>query len=181
MGVTFNKRDSTWYVNRWSKNENKNMFNGSHKDEETAAHASDTLARKLKDTGEQGHKLNFPDDDTEVYPEEKKTYSHYIGITCKNSKWHVQRWSKNENRNFYNGSYKSEAKAARASDTLARKLMANGEQGYKLNFPDDDTEVHPEEKKSSSEYIGVSYNKRNWSAKRWSKDAKKAVLRILRK
>ena len=43
------------------------------------------------------------------------------------------------------GTYKNEETAARASDTLARELMANGEQGHKLNFPDDDTEVHSEE------------------------------------
>jgi hypothetical protein len=39
------------------------------RDEETAAHASDTLARKLTENGEKGHRLNFPDDYTEVYPE----------------------------------------------------------------------------------------------------------------
>jgi hypothetical protein len=39
------------------------------KDEETAAHATDTLARKLMANGEKNHKLNFPDDNTEVYAE----------------------------------------------------------------------------------------------------------------
>ena len=45
---------------------------------------------------------------------------------------------------LYNGSYDNEETAARASDTLARKLMANGEQAHKLNFPDDDTDVFPD-------------------------------------
>ena len=46
------------------------MFsNGCYADEETAAHASDTLARKLITNGEQGHKMNFPNDDTEIFPE----------------------------------------------------------------------------------------------------------------
>ena len=44
----------------------------------------------------------------------------------------------------YNGTiYKDEETAARASDTLARKLMANGEQNHRLNFPDNNTEVYP--------------------------------------
>ena len=43
---------------------------------------------------------------------------------------------------IHNGcSYSTEEEAAHASDTLARKLIANGEQGHKLNFSDDDTEV----------------------------------------
>ena len=33
---------------------------------------------------------------------------------------------------------------AYASDILARKLIANGENGHKLNFPDDEFEVYPE-------------------------------------
>ena len=45
---------------------------------------------------------------------------------------------------LYNGYYDNEERAARASDTLARKLNANGEQGHKLNFPDNETEVFPE-------------------------------------
>ena len=49
-----------------------------------------------------------------------------------------------------NGCYDNEDTAARASDTLARKLMANGEQGHKLNFPDDDTDVFPEVTKHST-------------------------------
>ena len=43
------------------------IHNGnSHYTAEEAAHASDTLARKLMENGEQGHTLNFPDDETEV-------------------------------------------------------------------------------------------------------------------
>ena len=45
------------------------LCNGTYENEETAANASDTLARKLMKTGEQNHKLNFPEDETEVYPE----------------------------------------------------------------------------------------------------------------
>ena len=63
----------------------------------------------------------------------------------KNSKWYASRWNKNEKKNFHNGYYDNEETAAHASDTLARKLMENGEQGHKLNFPDDHTEVHPKE------------------------------------
>ena len=48
----------------------KSVSNGYYSDEDTSAHASDTLARKLMRNGEQGHKLNFPDDYIEVYPKE---------------------------------------------------------------------------------------------------------------
>jgi hypothetical protein len=47
------------------------------------------------------------------------------------------RCSKKEKRAIRNGTYRDEETAALASDTLARKLMANGEQKYSLNFPDD--------------------------------------------
>ena len=41
-----------------------------------------------------------------------------------------------------NGRYDNEKTAAHASDTLARNLLANGEKGHRLNFPDDDTDVN---------------------------------------
>merc|ERR1712098_151158 len=73
IGMAYDSRTSKWRAQRWSKNERKNVHNeASYKDEETAAHASDTLARKLIANGERDHKLNFPDDDTEVYAKKKK-------------------------------------------------------------------------------------------------------------
>ena len=75
---------------------------------------------------------------------EKIQTSEYIGVSYINSKWCAQRWSRNEKKNIYYGSYDNERTAAHASDTLARKLIANGEKGHKLNFPDDYTEVYPE-------------------------------------
>merc|ERR1712098_555999 len=103
----------------------------------------------------------------------------YIGGSyyVQTSKWRAYRRSKHEKKNFFNGYYDNEETAAYASDTLARKLMKNGEQGHKLNFPDDHIEVHPEEKIQTSEYIGVSYLERDlkWCAKRWSKNEKKLV------
>merc|ERR1712098_290068 len=75
--------------------------------------------------GEKGHELNFPDDDTEVHPE--KSFN-YIGVSYIKTRatWRVQRYSKHENKALYhyNGSYKDKETAARASDTLARKLIA---------------------------------------------------------
>merc|ERR1712098_923713 len=98
------------------------------------------------ENGEQNHKLNFPNDDTEV--NKRTTSSKFIGVAhnTKKRKWVASRRSKDENKMFYNGSYTDEETAARASDTLARKLMENGEQCHKLNFPDDHIEVYPEEK-----------------------------------
>merc|ERR1712098_819259 len=122
------------------------MGNGIYDNEKTAAHASDTLARKLITNSKQGHKLNFPNDDTEVFRERKTDSSQYIGVTydIKTSKWRALRCSKHEKKEFYNGRYENEERAAYASDTLARKLIINGEQGHKLNFPDDKTEVFQE-------------------------------------
>ena len=68
FGVAHDKRNSRWKVQRWSKHENKNVYYGYYDDEDTAAHASDTLARKLLDNDEQKLKLNFPDDQTIFYP-----------------------------------------------------------------------------------------------------------------
>ena len=57
----------------------------------------------------------------------------------------AQRRSKKEKKILTNGYYKDEETAARASDTLARELMANGEQNHKLNFLGDSTEVYARE------------------------------------
>merc|ERR1712098_25590 len=98
--------------------------------------------------GEQNHKLNFSDDETEVFPKEKKTSSQFIGVSydVNESKWRAQRCSKLHKKTIYNGIYENEETAARASDTLARKFMANGEQAHKLNFPDDNTDVYPKKR-----------------------------------
>merc|ERR1712098_73098 len=76
------------------------------------------------------------DDDTEVHAKTKQT-SKYIGVSYANPTWRTYRWSPNIKKNFYNGQYKDEEAAAQASDTLARKLIANGDTNLKLNFPDD--------------------------------------------
>ena len=56
------------------------ICNGTYENEKTAAHASDTLARKLMENGEKSHKLNFPDDHTEVYPKEVISNVKTIGV-----------------------------------------------------------------------------------------------------
>merc|ERR1712098_620860 len=173
IGVTYNKDRSKWRAQRWNKNENKNTYNGCYEDEETAALASDTLARKFMENGGQNHKVNFSDDYFEVYPEKITATSEYIGVFYDKSKkkWKVQRWSKDENKRFCNGYYADEETAAHASDTLARKLIENGEQNHRLNFPEDQTKFHPEKK--TSKYIGVSYRAPKWRAQRHSKDENK--------
>jgi hypothetical protein len=79
--VNYNQRKTRWCAYRYNTKEKKHVYNGTYKDEEKAAHASDTLARKLIENGEKGHKLNFPEDHTEVYPEKVKFSSNYIGVT----------------------------------------------------------------------------------------------------
>merc|ERR1712098_353082 len=91
-----------------------------------------------------GHKLNFPDNDTEVNPKKIECVK-YIGVffVSKTLNWRVKRHSTHEKKTVCYGNYKDEETAGHASDTLARKLIENGEKGHKLNFPDDRTEVHP--------------------------------------
>jgi len=181
IGVTHdeNMNRSIWRVRRWSKNEHRMVHNGSYRNEETAAHASDTLARKLMAKGELGHKINFPNDNIEVHSEtylQNKKYPIGVFFNTKTRTWVVQRWSRTEKKLFHNGSYRDEQTAVHASDTLARQLMAKGEQNLKLNFPDEITEVHLERKKNSK-YIGVYYtqDRAKWRAKRWSKKENKFV------
>merc|ERR1712098_446623 len=66
IGVSYNKRESNWRAQRWSKKEKKIVHSGCFKDEEKAARGSDTLARNLMENGEMNHKLNFPDDNFKV-------------------------------------------------------------------------------------------------------------------
>jgi len=109
------------------------------------------LARRLIANSEKGHKLNFSDDNIEVYQE--KT-SDYIGVSYNKQRetWRVQRRSKKERKPVFNGTYKDEETAAHASDTLARKLLTNGEKGHKLNFPDDDTENQTNKRKRPADF-----------------------------
>merc|ERR1712098_450709 len=72
VGVSYKESKEKWCVTRWSKKEKKNVCNGSYSNEETAAHASDTLARYLMANVEQKLRLNFPGDDTEVHAQQKR-------------------------------------------------------------------------------------------------------------
>jgi len=152
LGVSYNKKIGMWAAHRNSKIEKSPICNGYYCEEERAAHASDTLARKLMKNGEKDHKLNFPADETDIiYPKRKRT-SKYFGISYNKviGLWTAQRWSKNEKCLISNGCYNDTEKAAHASDTLARKLIANEEKHHKLNFPDDDTELWSEMRASEN-------------------------------
>merc|ERR1712098_59529 len=108
MGI-FKAKQQKWSAQRRSKFLKKVLYNGSHDDPAQAAHASDTLARKLMTNGEQGHKLNFPNDDTEVLAE-KTLSSQYLGVSydVKFKKWRTQRYSKHEKKMIVNGRYDTE-------------------------------------------------------------------------
>ena len=62
FGVSYDRRDFVWSACRRSKKQNQLVHNGTYKYEDTAAHAGDTLARKLIANDKKGHKLNFPED-----------------------------------------------------------------------------------------------------------------------
>jgi len=70
IGVSYNKKNSKWNAQRRSKEDNKVFSYGHYDDEITAAHASDTLTRKLMKNCKRKLKLNFPDNHNEVYPEQ---------------------------------------------------------------------------------------------------------------
>merc|ERR1711964_444560 len=96
-----------------------------------------TLARALMKNGEKNHKLNFPNDETEVWKEKNENSSKYLGVwwSKRNSKWLASRWSKSQGKMIHNGHFNQEMKAAHASDTLAKMLMKHGEKRHELNFP----------------------------------------------
>merc|ERR1712098_338004 len=123
-------------------------------------HCTKSLERMKANKTEQSIVMKIEED---KYTKANKCItSKYIGTIYKESrsKWEAQRWSKNEKKLAYSGYYRDEESAARASDTLARKLIANGEKGHMLNFPDNDTEEYTDEETTSSIYIGVNYFKR---------------------
>jgi hypothetical protein len=104
FGVTYNPRKAIWNAKRWNKGEKKWAHHGSFKSQETAAHASDVLARTLlvgdKELGRfrQNHQLNFPDENTEILFFSENTEpapEEYFGVRWngRNSKWSAYRWS----------------------------------------------------------------------------------------
>lgn len=99
IGVRYDEEKLKWRAVRWIKADKKAAYNGYYKDEKTAAHASDTLARKLMENDKQILKLNFPDDNTEVRSARKK-FSEYIGVyfNVNRKRWIVQRWNKTEKK-----------------------------------------------------------------------------------
>merc|ERR1712034_186293 len=68
FGVSYNATLKLWIAQRWSKTEKKIYSNGYYKNEETAAHASDTLGMELMLNCGKNLKLNFPDK-AELRPE----------------------------------------------------------------------------------------------------------------
>jgi len=73
IGVSLDILLNEWVAHRHSTKEDHRFITGTYQDEETAAFASDCLARKLIANGEKGHKLNFPDVLSESQNESKKT------------------------------------------------------------------------------------------------------------
>merc|ERR1712098_661110 len=150
---TYKGFSNGWRAYRWSENENKMVYSGCYINEETAAHASDTLARELMNNGEHRHMLNFPDENIGLHVGQDGTCLFYLGIYQtiaghRFKRWQAHRWNKDEARTDSNACcYKNEETAAHASDTLAKQLSRNGQQGHKFNFPEfdwSDQEIYPE-------------------------------------
>jgi hypothetical protein len=77
----------------------------------------------------------------------------------KHKRWGAQRLSKTEKTLLSNGTYRNEEAAAHASDTLARQLIENGEQGHRLNFPDTEVDLEEQQKNKRKRSFDILYEK----------------------
>jgi hypothetical protein len=162
IGVAYDTNREKWRAYRWSSKERKKIEHGWYSDEETAAHASDYLARKLIADGSQGHELNFPDTN--------ETFVPYIKAQAMFPDDYAEVYPEKPDDYF-----KDAKTEALASDTLAKQLLKNYDYGNKLIFPEDDTEVFPEA------YTEV-YPEENCTRKKKTKNAherRKALIKAL--
>ncbi|CAB9520971.1 AP2-like ethylene-responsive transcription factor [Seminavis robusta] len=170
-GVTFHITSTTWQAQILINN--KSCVLGHFVDEKHAALAFDLEARKV---GWPQDQLNFPDEqatEEQIHSWIRHRYGfsqyRYRGVSFnkRNGKWHAR--ITNNGSTCYLGSFLEENHAALAYDFEARKLQ---KPELRLNFPDE----HPTAEQicewkenshgGSSQYHGVSYNKRysKWHA-----------------
>eukprot|EP01046_Picozoa_sp_COSAG06_P003826 COSAG06_NODE_152_length_21942_cov_4.593234_27_plen_493_part_00 len=211
-GVGWNKKRREWRAQ--SKHDRKTQNLGRFDDEREAARAVDTAARRLRGEdahgGRAGHnwlRLNFPtqkevkraqdrgallteeDKAAAVAASERQGPSTFVGVSWdkRNRKW--QAGIGHDGKYQRLGHFDDEWEAARAVDTVARRLRGEDAHGgrsgngtwLRLNFPTEGevkraqasallTEKHKAEAASEqqgpSEFIGVSWTKkdRKWRA-----------------
>jgi hypothetical protein len=161
IGVAWDKAKSSFRVSLWDPQTKRSRHVGSYASEEDAARAYDCAAVQARGPGAE---RNFPDETISELPatvgEERKS-SRYIGVIWHktNSSFRVQLSGPSKRTIGY---FASEEDAARAYDHAA--VQARGP-GAKRNFPDEDISEPPvtvgeeQKQRSSSRYIGVSWNK----------------------
>ena len=190
IGVWWHSKRSEWKVS--IKHEGKHQYIGSFdlEEEEQAARAYDTAARRLR--GPAAHsakfKLNFP-------TASELMSSRYAGVMWdkRDSKWVVNITHKRQREHIGYFAPEQEEAAARAYDAAARRLRgpeAHSAKSHKLNFPAaEETMNRPAVSNTaklaqptaselmSSQYIGVRWNKKDskWVASITHKGQKKHI------
>ena len=167
VGVSWNKLERKWKAQ--FNHDGKRQYLGCFDDEQQAARAVDTAARRLRGEdahggrsggiGKQWRRLNFPtegeveraqergmltveDMAATAAASEQQGPSKFVGVSWyKNSrKWTAQ--IKHDGKQQHLGSFDDEQEAARAVDTVARRLRGEdahggraGKKWHRLNFP----------------------------------------------
>jgi hypothetical protein len=170
-GVSWHKATSSWQVRLWDPQTKRSRSNTFFASEDDAARAYDCAAVQAHGPDA---KRNFPGEAISELPltvgEERKqrSSSRYHGVCWHKarSSWRVQITDPQTKRQKHIGCFASEEDAARAYDCAA--VQAHGP-GAKRNFPGEDISELPEtvgdkqKQRSSSGYIGVSWNTANLS------------------
>jgi hypothetical protein len=170
-GVSWTKASSSWRVQLTDPQTKRKRTIGSYASEDDAARAYDCAAVQAHGPGA---KHNFPGEAISEPPvalgEERKQRksSRYVGVSWHkaSSSWQVHLTDPQTKRVRHVGSFASEKDAARAYDCAA--VQAHGP-GANRNFPGEAISEPPaavgEERKqrSSSRFIGVSWDKRSSS------------------
>jgi hypothetical protein len=171
IGVSWKTAGSSWHVKLTDPQTKFEQHIGYYASEEDAARAYDCAVVQARGPGS---KRNFPTEAISEPPatkgksgvgrKRKGSSSLYIGVSWKTagSSWHVKLTDPQTKCEQHIGYYASEEDAARAYDCAAVQMRGPG---AKRNFPDEAISDPPvskrEERKqrSSSRYIGVSWNK----------------------
>lgn len=122
------------------------MENGLYSDEETAAHASDTLARKLIERGEYDHELSFPDVELECNDdeaEERNELNFPNGITTeKNDELENQRLANlREQQQILLDAYKCKQLRDQAAEKTRRLAELRNQETIILNSLDSNATI----------------------------------------
>ncbi|KAG1654545.1 hypothetical protein FOA52_008401 [Chlamydomonas sp. UWO 241] len=171
IGVCWNEAKSAWRVRVMDPVTKSRRHIGRYASEEDAARAYDCAAVQAHGPDA---KRNFPDEAISELPailgeqRKQRSSSRFVGV-CWNkahSSWLASLWDPQTKRQRHIGYFASEEDAARAYDCAAVHVLGAG---TRRNFPDEAISEMPvtlgveQKQRSSSRFIGVSWNKANSS------------------